>query len=230
MDDCYATFNIGYYFNDTQWHHPADPRTQPLAKVAADILGLDYTEIRPALLKRQATSDQITPYVCIATASTAQCKHWLHENGWQDVIDYLNTQGYGVMVVQKEDTSLSNIIDRTGDRPLTERIAQIDNAKMFIGLGSGLSWLAWALEKPVVLISGFSEPYTEFQSDCERVINTSVCNGCWNDTAYAFDRDDWNWCPRHKGTSRQFECSTTITSDMVIDAVNRVVTRLASSG
>jgi autotransporter strand-loop-strand O-heptosyltransferase len=36
------------------------------------------------------------------------------------------------------------------------------HASFFIGLGSGLSWLAWASGIPVVLISGFSLPNSEF--------------------------------------------------------------------
>ena len=33
--------------------------------------------------------------------------------------------------------------DFTGDRPLQERIDLIKDADMFLGLSSGLSWLAW---------------------------------------------------------------------------------------
>ena len=37
-----------------------------------------------------------------------------------------------------------------------------------------------SLNKHVVLISGFSEPYSEFQIDCERIHNKDVCNSCYN--------------------------------------------------
>jgi len=46
--------------------------------------------------------------------------------------------------------------------------------EFFIGLGSGLSWLAWACELPVVLISGFSEKWSETTLDTYRVINENV--------------------------------------------------------
>lgn len=226
VQNCYATFNIGYYFKNTDWYHPTDPRTEPLAKVSADILGIDYVEARPALQAAQPLATSPRRYVCIATASTAACKHWLRQCGWQSVVDYLRGKGLDVMVIQKENTALTNVIDQTGDQPLTSRIAQIKGAQLFIGLGSGLSWLAWALEKPVVLISGFSEPYTEFQSNCERVLNPDFCHGCWNDTRYEFDRDDWNWCPRHKDTARQFECSHSISAEMVLDAIDRSLQKI----
>lgn len=52
--------------------------------------------------------------------------------------------------------------DFTGNLPLAERIALLRHADFFIGLGSGLSWLAWSCRIPVVLISGFSLPGYEF--------------------------------------------------------------------
>ena len=48
-----------------------------------------------------------------------------------------------------------------------------------------------------------------------RIIEKSVCTDCWG--RHKFDPGDWNWCPDHKGTPRQFECSKAITGQMVID-------------
>ena len=226
VTDCYATYDIGYYFDNPEWHHPEDPRLQPLGKIASDILGLPYQELKPALKPRRTNAVRDNhPVVCIATASTAECKHWLYPGGWQTVVDHLVAKGFEVVVIQKEDTNLERVTDETGDRPMEERIARIAHSTLFIGLGSGLSWLAWALDTPVVLISGFSEPYAEFQSGCERVINRSVCHGCWNDPAHVFDRGDWHWCPRHAGTDRQFECSREIAPASVIAAVDRALSK-----
>jgi len=49
------------------------------------------------------------------------------------------------------------------------------------------------------------------------VHNFDVCNGCFN--KYVFDRGDWNWCPKHKNTNRQFECTKNITPEMVADKI-----------
>ena len=107
--------------------------------------------------------------------------------------------------------------------PLTDRINDLYFCDFFIGLGSGLSWLAWALNKPVVMISGFSNPATEFYTPY-RVINKNVCNSCWNDTdCMPFDKGDWMWCPRHKGTPREFECSKEITFEMVKKQIDRLL-------
>jgi autotransporter strand-loop-strand O-heptosyltransferase len=87
----------------------------------------------------------------------------------------------------------------------------------YIGLSSGISWVAWAMEVPVVMIANFTEANHEFE--CIRVENRSVCNGCWNNPKFRFNRGDWNWCPVHEDTPQQFECHRTIT---VSDVVNKI--------
>jgi len=226
LDHCYATYNLGYYFDRLDTRHPVDPRTVPLGKVASDILGIEYQECRPRMAAHGPGQTIPGRYVCVATASTANLKHWLHDHGWQSVVDSLRARGFGVVVVQKEPTALKNVIDRTGDIPIPERISDLRHCEFFVGLGSGLSWLAWALGKPVVMISGFSKPFAEFMDKCYRVVNDRVCNGCWNDTAHVFDRGDWNWCPKFRDTNRQFECSRSITPQMVMQQIDRLIADL----
>jgi len=67
------------------------------------------------------------------------------------------------------------------------------------------------------MISNFTDENHEFNSNCIRVTNKSVCNSCWNKPEFRFDRGDWNWCPIHKNTPRQFECHTSIKSSDVIE-------------
>ena len=126
-----------------------------------------------------------------------------------------NETGMEVVLVQKNSTDLKGIVDLSGNMDLRERAHLISGAKSFIGLPSGMSWMAWALNIPVVMISGFSEEWCEFTDKTYRVTNKSVCNGCWNKTEYVFDKGDWWWCPVHKGTERNFECTRTITPSEV---------------
>ena len=100
-------------------------------------------------------------------------------------------------------------------------ISDMSTCEFFIGLGSGLSWLAWSIGLPVVLISGFSEDWSETSLNTYRVINKSVCHGCFNSDR--LDAGDWNWCPRHKNTERMFECTKTIGSDVVIKEINKII-------
>jgi autotransporter strand-loop-strand O-heptosyltransferase len=111
--------------------------------------------------------------------------------------------------------------DETGDRPLAERVRWLRHASLFVGLASGLSWLAWAAGCPVVMISGFSHPTTEFTTPF-RVVNWHTCNSCWNDPKFSFDHKDFLWCPRHKDTPRQFECTRLITAGQVMRVIETI--------
>lgn len=227
-EDYYAVYKIGYPLGEWQNRNPIDPRTIPLQKVASSVLGLEFAEERPILTFSINNLKENKKYVTIATQSTAQCKYWNNEKGWEEVIKYLNKKGYDVWCIdrfpafgnQKQRMNFipKGAIDKTGDFPLNLRMSQIYNSEFFIGLGSGLSWLAWALNKPTVLISGFSKPFAEFETPY-RIINESVCNGCWNDPSLKFDKADWMWCPRNKN----FECSSKITPEMVIEKINTLL-------
>jgi autotransporter strand-loop-strand O-heptosyltransferase len=165
--------------------------------------------------------------VVIATQASSQAKYWNNPNGWHEVIAYLKSKGYRVLCIDKNRVCGAGVVwnhiphgaeDFTGDLPLQKRINLIKDADMFIGLSSGLSWLAWCCKVPVLLISGFTAENNEFHTPY-RVINHRVCHSCWNDMRCDFDHFDFLWCPRHKNTERQFECTKFITPKMVIDKI-----------
>jgi autotransporter strand-loop-strand O-heptosyltransferase len=109
---------------------------------------------------------------------------------------------------------------------LLDTINYIEHAEFFVGLSSGLSWLAHGLGKKVAMISNFSEDWYEFDINDEnyiRIINRDVCHGCWNKVGIDFDfvSQDWFWCPKHKGTDRHFECHTSITPQFVFDSIKK---------
>jgi hypothetical protein len=161
-------------------------------------------------------------------------KHVSKQHKKLDIIDHLNNNGYKVVMITSEKLgdawhdsklggTLRNVIDKTGGEiALVDRMIDIKHASAFIGLGSGLSWLSWAIGTPTVLISGFSYPLSEF-ADCERIFNPDVCNGCFN--RHWLNPGDWEWCPDHKDTPRHFECSKTIKTQTVIDAVDRLLSK-----
>jgi len=126
--------------------------------------------------------------------------------------------GYNVYNVSKEDNPFDNCT-KIDDTSIENTMDVIAGAKLFIGLSSGLSWLAWALNQKIVMISNFTESDHEF--DCYRITKPDVCHGCWNDPKIKFDAGDWNFCPQHKGTNRQFECHTSITAEMVIAEIKK---------
>ena len=218
-------------------HKPNDI-TIPVIRVATDQLGLPYQEIKPKIqLPPNLKNNFNKKYVCIATQSTAQLKYWNNPDGWEQTVDYLQTLGYEVVCIDRHvrfgvkghwnDTPANSIrknqFDNDPEIPLTDRINDLYFCDFFVGLSSGLSWLAWALGKSTVVISGFTPSRHEFYTPY-RIVNKDVCNSCFGDVdCMPFDKGDWMWCPRHKGTSREFECSKEITFEMVKKQIDRLL-------
>lgn len=218
--DMLVVIGVGWYVENDINFHKNDPRTIPLQKVCSDILGIEYKgEIKPLLNKNIEDRPTDKKYVCIATESTAGAKYWHNPGGWQRLVNLLKSVGYDVVIIQKEQNTLSGVIDKTGNYPLENRISDLSQCEFFVGLGSGLSWLSWSLDKPTVMISGFSDPFFEFSDKCLRIINKNVCHGCFTNPNYKFDRGDWWWCPVHKGTERAFECTKHIKPEDVLISI-----------
>ena len=210
--NCYAMYKIGWHYDTSR--EPELPNTIPLQKAACNILGLKYTEIRPKLFtKRDCPLHD--KYITIATNSTTGCKFWVREE-WQKLINHYTEQGYKVYNVSKEVNPFDNC-PQIPDTSMGSTMDWIYHSTFFVGLSSGLSWLAWALGKQVVLISNFTEFDHEFLTNCIRITNEKVCHGCWNKPEIKFDKGNWNWCPYNKN----FECQTSITADMVINRISR---------
>jgi autotransporter strand-loop-strand O-heptosyltransferase len=227
----YASYIVGVFFDHLgDVLHPTDFRIVGLHRHAAYILGLEPDETPPRVVLADDTRPIAEPYVCIATQSTGQSKYWNNPGGWLEIVRYLKEVGYRVICVDQSTMNGQGMVwnhmpagaeNQTGDRPLLERARWIKHADFFIGLSSGLSWLAWAVGTPVVMISGFTHPINEFVTPY-RIINYHVCNSCWNDPQLVFDGGDFMRCPRHKDTPRQFECTRLITPDHVKSVLRRI--------
>lgn len=214
VPNLYALYRIGYFYDLNKL--PIKPMTIPLQKVATSILGLDYKEIMPKLAYIPDVPNN-NKYVTIATNSTAGMKFW-DKRSWQELINWLVFEkGYEVYNVSLEPNPFDNCIQITTSS-LESKIDWIAHSEFFIGLGSGLSWLAWALNKKIFMIANFSEDWAEFKHNCIKITNKSVCNGCWNNPNFKFDAS-WDYCPIYKGSNRQWECQSSITSKMVIDKI-----------
>jgi autotransporter strand-loop-strand O-heptosyltransferase len=228
VENLFAMHSIGLFYNEdgsvNNLKNPIDPKTQTMQKMCSDILGLDYREVKPKIKKRTPYIEPNLKQVCIGVFGTAQSKFWNNPTGWQDVVDWLNNRGYTVKLVSKEGddymgNKLPKGIVKHPNGPLEYVMDEMLKSKAFIGIGSGLSWLSWSLNVPTVLISGFSYDWAEMQ-DCIRITTPKgKCEGCFN--RLKLDAGDWNWCPDHKGTERQFECTKSITSEMVIKELEK---------
>lgn len=227
----YATYSVALFFGDNAAaHEPEDFRRVGLHRTAGYILGVGPEEEPPRLVLPDESRPILEPYVCIAVQASMQCKTWNNPHGWRDVVRFLKALGFRVVCIDQRPVHGSGLVwnhiphgvdDQTGNRPLMERAQWLRHAEFFVGLSSGLSWLAWAAGTPVVLISGFTDPSNEFATP-HRVINRDVCNSCWNDPGVVFNGKDPLWCPRHAGTPRQFECTRWISSEQVIATIRRM--------
>ena len=229
VNNIYASYEIGWFYegeNFDEFKNPRDFRNLPLQATTTDILGLEHTNLRPRLFVPELGRKIEEPYVCIGMHSTAQAKYWNNPTGWQEVTDWFISKGYKVVMLSlEEDGYMGNyyprgVIKVEGERTLASAMNLLKYSDMFIGIGSGLSWLSWSVGTPTVIISGFSNPITEPLDDkVVRIFNSNSCTSCFN--RHRLDAGDWNWCPDQKGTPRQFECTKSITGDHVISEIEK---------
>jgi autotransporter strand-loop-strand O-heptosyltransferase len=217
-------FKIGC-FDNMDWI------SKNLQEIACLILGLTYEE-EPCKIKNfnQQKKFDCEKYVCIAVQTTGQFKYWNNAEGWTTIVDYLKNLGYKVICVDKYysfgrtpyiNKCPDNVDYFAGNDSFDEIINIIDNCEFFIGLSSGLSWLAWGLGKKVVRINNsVAQNFEFFTPYC--VQNMNVCNSCFNNKKYKFEYSNWSWCPENKN----FECSREITFEMVKEKIDHCISDL----
>ena len=223
-DDAYAAYDMGAFHSVRAWA-PWSARQIPYDLICESLIGISgVSRYQFAPFIERPIEE---PYVCIAAQASHLGKCWLYPGGWDTVVAYLKNLGYRVFCIDqyREVTEGDYVVrmpeaaeDMTGDHSLMERIAILGYADFFIGLPSGLSWLADACGIKTIIISGFTMPYSEFPAQ-GRVINRLVCHGCYNDPEADWKRQG---CPRHSGTDREYECTRKITPAQVIRAIDHV--------
>lgn len=213
VHELFCMLSIGWFWDKNK--EPVHPATIPLQQSATNILNLPFEEILPRIEFKPRIRPIEGKYAVIATHSTSQMKYWYY---WQDLINYLVADGYQVVEMSLQETDYKNLTV-IEDKSMDNTMNVIYHSDLFIGLSSGLSWLAWALKKQVIMIANFTEDGHEFTTNCIRITDTSVCNSCWNNPLFKFDKGSWNYCPEHEDTPRWFECHKAITADRVIAAI-----------
>lgn len=240
--DIYATyyfrgFGIERKISGTYTILPVDWRLQGLpfyysAKLKVECLQVPENYLLPSVegkIKRIIPE----PYVCVSGRGSTIFKEWNNEEGWVETVRYLKQMGYRVICIDGDGIEAGSPLARalevgmedfTGYRPLQERVDLLFYADFFIGISSGLSWLAWGTGKPVILISGFSLPFTEFYTPY-RIINceAGVCCGCHNDlNAWGFNNGLYEIYPC-KNTDRYLECSRYIHANVVCKNIDKLM-------
>lgn len=188
IQNVYAQYYIGAKSDGNMKYSPIVTDENPLQKTASEILGIAYKEIRPDLtpvIKHEPKSNRDKKYVCISEYGSTDKKMWKEGlDGWQIIVDYLNDNGFDVLVISKEETKLQNVVNLTGDVSLIGRMVDLYYCEFFIGVSSGLAWLAWALGKHVVMISDVTPSDHEFYTNCTRINANFLAKVDYNEEFY----------------------------------------------
>ena len=218
--ECYTIYRLGWFRGeDDKWDkfemYPNVINLIPLQQTATDILGLEYKELNHGLNFTPKQNLETKKYVILAPNATAGCKEWTYDN-WVSLSMIIKDLGYDIILLTQNPyyiDGVKNIWGETWDIVMN----YLHYAEAFIGLGSGLSWLNWALGKHTYMINGFSKDGHEFTSNVTRIFNNNVCIFCWNDEVFTFDAGDWDWCPVYQGTDKQHICQKSITPIQVFN-------------
>ena len=199
----------------------------PLLKGYAKDFGIDTNGIKIKVDKVQKERPIKGKYVCIGVHSTCQAKYWNHPGAWETLCKLLRKKNLTPVCVEKDysfgieghfNEVPHNSLKKIG-LPFTDVINHIQHAEMFIGLSSGLSWLAQALEVPTVIISNTTSKDNEYIDEKTlRIYEESVCHGCFH--KHKFNASDWLWCPMYRNDeNRRFICTKAITPESVMEKI-----------
>jgi autotransporter strand-loop-strand O-heptosyltransferase len=211
--NCNAVYRIGWFKGDSgKWDkfdmYPNQVNLIPLQKSATDILGLEFKELNYGINVKIDSRPIKNKYIVFGPQATSGCKEWTYNN-WEELANLIKKIGYDIVVLSNSEYKISyglNIYGESWNKVAT----YLNYADAFIGLGSGLSWVNWAIGKHTYMINGFAEEGHEFVSNLKKITN-NLCIKCWNDPIHVFNTGDWDWCPVYKGTKMQHICQKSIT-------------------
>lgn len=169
IDNVYAQYYIGATNEENSKESPIKVDFNRLQFVASETLDIENKELRPKLENQLKHKIYGKKYVCISEYASHEMKMWNFDMGWQMVVDFLNSIDYDVVVISKEPTELKGVINLTGNHSILMRAQTLLDADFFIGVSSGLSWLSWALNTHVIMISDKTPVWHEFTSNVTRI-------------------------------------------------------------
>ena len=219
--EAYVQYKIGWFKTNGKWDNglknPIQANTIPLIKSITDILNVPYRELNHGIDFKPSKRPIKEKYICIGPRSTAGIKEWPYKN-WKELATKLSKKGYKIVNLSYEGFEGKNIINKKElDWPTTWNY--MHHAEVFIGLGSGLSWVNWALNKHTIMINNFIPYGYEFTNNLTKIENHSVNNNVWSNPHYVFDAGDWDWDPEYQGTEKQHIAQKSITVKQVYTSV-----------
>ena len=235
--DSYATYHLCPTF------HPfiapdETARAVPMDKHGRKILGLpEIADIKYIPTESRKIKEN---YVCIAIQSSTTTRTWLapNEKSWDIVVNYLKSLGYRVLCIDKEREVINggNTVKMPDDAedftglPLSECVKLLSYADFFIGVSSGLPWLAHSVGIPGIIVGGVCADWFETPPsppNIYRVTNPLVCHGCHGEVRIPWSVvNSGSGCYKYGSSERAFECSKKISAQQVIDTIDFIRNKL----
>lgn len=177
-DHWQAIYRLGVFAQANSPYQVIGYRQNNLITHAQMILGIPLRLSPPDLtsLNLQPTADLPKDYIVIAPQGSGAKKTWSMPY-WQELCDVLVSRGINVVAVG-DGPIPTGIINRSGRHPLETTLSIIKYAKAFIGGPSGCYAMAWFVDTPRVIISGFTNATVEAPTPY-RAYPVQGCMDCW---------------------------------------------------
>ncbi len=166
---------------------------------AAQQLGLDTDDFLPRLhvgdaadagARRVLAEHGLTPgrYALLAPFTTRPQKHWF-EDAWRRLVPLLRERFDLTSIVAggpadmeaaaRIGSGLPDVVSLAGATSLTETAALVRHAALVVGVDTGVTHMATALETPVVVLFGSTRPYLQTGRPSGQVIWLGLpCSPC----------------------------------------------------
>lgn len=177
IEDIHTQIYIGV--SDKYSYCPIKTDGSNLQNVASSILDLTPVKnLKPLITFEKSDILKQNNYFCLSLSSSFDLKNYGDDDYWTYIISKFDEDVYilGDVDLSKyvKLKSLPNVkTNFIGYLPYNDLLNIINFSKLFIGFSSGLSWLAWALNKKVILISTVTPIFHE-PSDLIRLGDESL--------------------------------------------------------
>jgi ADP-heptose:LPS heptosyltransferase len=151
------------------------------------------------------------PRIAIHSTSGVASKDWPY---FDQLADAILDAGFGVVQVGgRNDKLVKGAIDFRGRLGMIELAGFLKRCTVFVGLDSGLSYMADAMKIPTIVIQGSTNPVTSGPIS-DRVVHLFA-----KETGYA----DCQTVRCHVNCRHEVNCNTKITVEMVLEKIEPLV-------
>ena len=202
------------------WHQREETRHQHLLDFYWNRMGMHRQieerecYVYPTEADISAVEDYISfdvPRVAIHSTSGVPTKDWPY---FEELTEELRKAGYAtVQIGARSDKKVAGAIDLRGKMKLIEVAAFISKCAVFVGLDSGLSYIADAVKTPTIMIQGSTSPITSGP------ISNRVISLFAKETGYA----DCQVVRCHNHCRQPVNCNTKIKVEHVMEALEEIL-------